>query len=130
MENYDPKKVNINIAGIPITAFKSFKVEALTKEMVKSWNSTDGVTGWSEHHDDRSKWTLTVQYNSPQIKKLDVIRELRSPAPVMVENKSGGAYIGGGVDGRIVERPDIEFEEDPKDVVFVGIVNDWKGIRK
>ena len=128
---YDPCKVNVNVAGRRITGYADdgqIKIEPVTKEKVTSKSGVCGDSTWSENKDERVKITLKLLGNSPSNAFLSKLLVGRLPAPVAIENTSSGRYIGGGLDGRVAERPTTEFGKELPDREWVLMVNDWSDI--
>ena len=112
---YDPKKVQIIIAGLTITGFTEgdkIKIEPVTKDDMKSFAGVDGDVTFAKVNDDRQNITFTLSEESPSNKILDAMRKVPTSFPVMIKNTSAGAYLGGGIGSRIMEKPSITFGAD------------------
>ena len=112
---YDPKKVEVIIAGLTITGFAEgdkIKIERVTKEIMKSFAGIDGDVTFAKVNDDRHVITFTLKEESPSNKALDAISKTPTSFPVMIKNMSAGKYLGGGTGSRIIEKPAITFGGD------------------
>jgi len=115
MKYYDPKKVQLIIAGLTITGFAEgdkIKIEPVTKDDMKSFAGIDGDVTYAKVNDDRYNVTFTLSEESPSNKILDAMRKVPTGVPVMIKNTSAGKYLGGGTDCRIMEKPSITFGPD------------------
>jgi hypothetical protein len=115
---YDPAEVRVIINGLDITGFSDgdkIKIEPVTKEDYKSFAGVDGDVTYSKVNDDRHTLTFTLKEESPSNKFLDALRKAPTSSVVTIQNLSAGKYIGGGIEARISEKPNITFPaEDPK----------------
>ena len=117
---YNSKKVQITLATLVVTGFNSKKVsiKAVTK---KKWESEAGVDGdvtRSLNHDERYELEFELKSESPSNAAIRALSASELSFPVLVKNTSGGAYIGGGVDGWVSERPERDFESKSKPIVW------------
>ena len=112
---YDPKKVQLVIAGLTITGFADgdkIKAEPVTKEDMKSFVGIDGDVVFAKVNDDRYTVTFTLYEESPSNKVLGAMSKVPTSFPVMIKNTSAGKYLGGGTGSRIMDKPSITFGTD------------------
>ena len=115
---YDSSKVRLVVSGIDITGFsdgEKVKIEPVTKEDIKSHVGVDGDYSFAVINDKRYTVSFSLKQGSPSNAYLYALLKSRTPVVVSVNNTSEGGYIGGGIDGRIIEKPAITFAaEDSK----------------
>ena len=124
---YDSSKVNVIVAGFTVTGFSDsiIKRERITEDLYKSQLGLYGETLWCKQNDQRTKLTLSLHANSPANPKLYLFSLSPIALPVMVKNISDGKYLCGGVDGRVIKRPAVEFKKTVSDWIWIIQVNDF-----
>ncbi len=127
---YDPSEVRLITNGIDITGFsdgEKIKIEPVTKENVKSHAGVDGDVSFTKVHDPRHTITFNLKQGSPSNVVLEGFLRANVAIAAQVINKSEGKYIGGGINGRIAEKPAIGFGAEETKREWKILVADYSG---
>ncbi len=127
---YDPKEVDVIVAGITMTGFgdgDKVVIEPVTKEEFKSHAGVDGDVSFSKVNDDRHTCLIRLKQSSPSNAILDGLRMSPSFFPVSVQNKRGGAYKGGSVKCLVLEKPSAKFGAEEQVKEWKIICASWSG---
>jgi len=115
MRDYDPKKVIVVVAGVPMKGFGSGTKVSISKE-ADDWNlhmGTDGEGTRGRVNDESGTITITLAASSPSNGILTTMREADKIAgagvkPVMVKDMLGTTLVL-AAQAWILKPPDIEF---------------------
>jgi hypothetical protein len=125
---YNSKKVTIILGTHVVVGFngKKVSIKAITKKKWESEGGVDGDVTRSLNHDKRYELEFELKSESPSNKVLRLLSATDEVAfPVLVKNKSGGEYTGGGTEGWVSERTDREFESKSKPITWKVEVADY-----
>jgi hypothetical protein len=129
---YDPKKVNLNVAGKLITGMSQvdgfLKVEPMTADYIETQSGIKGENNVSEIYDERWKNTLVLMGDSPDNEFLFALGEGRVPFPVGISDKSDGGNLGFCAKARIMTKPIVEKGKTYRDRTWVLYLPDYKGV--
>ncbi|MCE9500407.1 MAG: hypothetical protein K8R21_07910 [Leptospira sp.] len=129
---YDPKKVNLIIAGKPATGMSQadgfMKIEPMTADYIETQTGIKGENNVSEVYDERWKLTLILMGDSPENEFYFGLGEARAPFPISVSDKSDGGNLGFCAKARVMQKPIVEKGKAYRDRTWVFYLPDYKGV--
>lgn len=108
--SYNSKEVRVDVAGgaHTVTGYtdedENIILDPTTEDYFESSAGTDGTVERSEIHDDRYMLTLKLKGTSPSVPFFEALGKSRECFPLSISNLSGGSYIGGGNNCRVMNR--------------------------
>lgn len=131
MKAYDPKKTKLDINFMTVTGYADgtkIETEPLDEDLVKVHVGVDGDACLTEVHNDVHMLTVRLKQNSPWNAIFDGYAKMRERFVIMLNNKQGGKYIGGGSHGRVAKRIKIGFAGEQTNREWKLVVVDYSGI--
>lgn len=129
-KEYDPSEVRVVIGGVIITGFadgSKIKVDPVTKELRKSKVGVDGDVTYTRVRDPRYTLTMMLKQDSPSNIYMDALKESPLCVPISVSNTSGGKFVGGGTNCKMIERPSYEWSSEDTNREYKFMIPDFSG---
>lgn len=122
MATYDPKLVTVTFGALIITGFMDgtfINAAYNDEEEYKGNPGGDGEFSHTKNADRSGRITLTLKTTSSIRESLDQFRLLGSELPFWVRNTSDAPHLAGGINARIINRPEVNYGDEEEGVEYI-----------
>ncbi len=121
-KTYDPTKVVLTFGTLIVTGFSEGTFISLAfndDEEFKGKSGGDGEFSWTKNANRSARITVLLKTSSSVREKLDALAKLGTILPCLLRNRSDQQHVAGGVEARLVNRPQIDYDMEEQDVEYI-----------